>query len=142
PTLTSIAGEKAGILKPGVPAVIARQHPESERAILSHTEAPLIWTRDWPVEDLELTAHFSRFRVCGVGVECPLAGEHQVDNALTAAVALRQLGAPPDGIAATVWPARLERVRAAPEIVLDGAHNPAGVDALASYIERFYFGRR
>ncbi len=49
---------------------------------------------------------------------------------------------PPGGIANTCWPGRLERVSEQPEIILDGAHNPAGTRALASYIRRFYAGRR
>ena len=75
-------------------------------------------------------------------MHCPLAGEHQVQNALTATVALHQLGFGASGISQTKWPGRLERVRERPEIILDGAHNIAGTQALASYIERFYFGRR
>ena len=46
------------------------------------------------------------------------------------------------GIARAEWPGRLERVSEHPEIVLDGAHNPAGARALAAYIARFYAGRR
>ncbi len=45
------------------------------------------------------------------------------------------------GIAAARWPGRLERISERPEIILDGAHNPAGARALAAYIDRFYAGR-
>ncbi len=69
-----------------------------------------------------------------------------MENAVTAAVALDALGVPgaaiEAGIAAARWPGRLERVREQPEIILDGAHNPAGARALAAYIDRFYSGRR
>jgi dihydrofolate synthase/folylpolyglutamate synthase len=106
-------------------------------------------TSAWQVHDLELDARGSRFRLSGkreLRIECPLAGEHQVENAVTAAVALSALGIPDAaveaGIAQAVWPGRLERVAERPEIVLDGAHNPAGARALASYIARFYQGRR
>ena len=79
-------------------------------------------------------------------IVCPLAGEHQVENAATAAVALTRLGvsdrAIEEGISRAQWPGRLERVSENPEIILDGAHNPAGARALAAYIERFYAGRR
>jgi dihydrofolate synthase/folylpolyglutamate synthase len=75
-----------------------------------------------------------------------LAGEHQVENAATAGVALTRLGVSEAqiaaGIAQTRWPGRLERVSEDPEIILDGAHNPAGARALAAYIQRFYAGRR
>ena len=46
------------------------------------------------------------------------------------------------GIAQVHWPGRLEHISERPEIILDGAHNPAGARALAAYIERFYCGRR
>jgi dihydrofolate synthase/folylpolyglutamate synthase len=69
-----------------------------------------------------------------------------VENAVTAAVALLQLGvsksAIESGIGKTSWPGRMERVSESPEIILDGAHNPAGARALAAHIERFYSGRR
>jgi dihydrofolate synthase/folylpolyglutamate synthase len=150
-SLESIAAEKAGILKPGVPAVFAAQRFEVERA-LKEREAALgitaIRTSTWKVEDLTLHPRGSKFRAVGpisVQVDCPLAGEHQVENALTAILALHQLGVPHGaierGIAGARWPGRLERVCQNPEIILDGAHNPAGARALAAYIDRFYRGR-
>ncbi len=60
-----------------------------------------------------------------------------MDNAVTAILALEELGAPPEGIAETRWPGRLEYVAPNPDILLDGAHNPAGARALARYLERF-----
>ena len=48
----------------------------------------------------------------------------------------------PEGIAATRWPGRLELVAERPDIILDGAHNVAGTQALASYIRRFHSRRR
>jgi dihydrofolate synthase/folylpolyglutamate synthase len=137
-TLGEIAAEKFGILKPGVPAVMARQVEQVSRPVHS----PLVSTTDWPIDDLHLTKDGSSFRTRGMEVHCPLAGEHQVENALTATAALHQLGHSPAGIAQTQWPGRLERIRERPEIILDGAHNIAGTQALASYVERFYFGRR
>lgn len=144
-SLESIAGEKAGILKPGAPAVFARQRPEAARVL----EARLVdarWTEHWPVSDLELDARGSRFRLADLRIHCPLAGEHQVENAVTAAVALMRLGvansAIESGIASAEWPGRLEHVSDSPEIILDGAHNPAGARALAAYIQRFYANRR
>jgi dihydrofolate synthase/folylpolyglutamate synthase len=145
-TIEQIAAEKAGILKPGVPAVFAEQRPEAEAILRAQAQAPYALSRDWPIADLAINARGSHFRLCGPTgsseVVCPLAGEHQVENARVAAIALRQLGVSPAGIASTHWPARLEQVSERPEIVIDGAHNPAGARALASYIRRFYSGRR
>ena len=141
-TLDQIAVEKAGILKPGVPAIFAEQLPEAESVLRAHAKGPYALSRDWPITNLEITARGSRFRMRGLEIVCPLAGEHQVENARTAAIALHQLNVSPAGIAQTCWPGRLERVSEQPEIILDGAHNPAGARALAGYIRRFYSGRR
>jgi dihydrofolate synthase / folylpolyglutamate synthase len=141
-TIEKIAAEKAGILKPGVPAVFAEQRPEAEAVLRAHAQAAYTLSRDWPVTDLSIDARGSRFRLRGVEIVCPLAGEHQVENARVAAIALTELGVSPAGIRSTCWPARLEHVSEKPEIIIDGAHNPAGTRALAAYIRRFYSGRR
>lgn len=142
-TIEQIAAEKAGILKPGVPAVFAEQRPEAEAVLRAHAQGPFVRSRDWPVTDLHIDARGSRFGLRDIGeVHCPLAGEHQVENARVAAIALGQLGVSAAGIATACWPARLERVSEHPEIIIDGAHNPAGTRALAAYIRRFYSGRR
>ena len=133
-TLEQIASEKYGILKPGIPAVVVPA-PDVPRPVIS---APVTYTSDWSIEDLELTARGSTFHTRGLEIHCPLAGEHQVENALTATIALQKLGHSPAGIAQTEWPGRLERMREQPEIILDGAHNIAGTQALVHYIERFY----
>ncbi|MDW8354444.1 MAG: folylpolyglutamate synthase/dihydrofolate synthase family protein [Bryobacterales bacterium] len=152
--IESIAREKAGILKPGVPAVMAPQRPEAEaviRARAAEIGAPILSVTEWQTADLDLRADGSRFAArgpCGfrIQIECPLAGQHQVDNAVTAVAALRALDVPPEaireGIRRVVWPGRLERVAARPAIILDGAHNPGGARALATYIARFWAGRK
>ncbi|MCP5113281.1 MAG: bifunctional folylpolyglutamate synthase/dihydrofolate synthase [bacterium] len=153
PSLRGIAREKAGILKPGVPAVFARQRHSVTR-LLNQRAGELgiatVSTSDWKVENLRVDSRGSRFTARGpyneIHVRCPLAGEHQVDNALTAAVVLGELGVSSGdtetGIRCAQWPGRLEVVSGAPEIVLDGAHNPAGMRALARHIQRFYSNRR
>lgn len=140
-TLAKIAAEKAGILKPGVPAIFAEQPGEAETILRAHAQGPYTLTREWAITDLSVHARGSRFRLRDLDIVCPLAGQHQVENARTAAIALRQLGVSPAGIASTRWPGRLEQVSRQPEIILDGAHNPAGARALADYIRRFYSGR-
>ncbi|HEY1207667.1 MAG: folylpolyglutamate synthase/dihydrofolate synthase family protein [Bryobacteraceae bacterium] len=150
--LSAIAEEKAGILKPGVPAVFAAQRPEAAQTLATAAAAlgiEPVWTSDWRVADLALYPGGSCFRLMGpreYRIDCPLAGEHQVTNAVTAVAALDQLGLPAEaireGIRQARWPGRLERVSATPEIILDGAHNPAGARALAAYINRFFDGRR
>lgn len=152
-TIPQIAFEKAGILKPGRPAVISRQHPEAMHVLegrAAETRSELRRASDWRVDHLELHPYGSRFHAvgpgCAVEIDLHLIGAHQVENALTAIAALHLLGLPADtirrGIAATVWPGRLERVRQSPDVFLDGAHNPAGARALAGYIRHSHHARR
>jgi dihydrofolate synthase/folylpolyglutamate synthase len=152
-TIPKIAAEKAGIIKPGRPAVFARQHREAEEvleAAARAVDAPFVRAADWSIRGLHFGPYESRFCAVGPGafinVDCRLIGAHQIENALTAAVALSRLGLVPEeirrGIAAARWPGRLEIVAHRPEILLDGAHNPAGARALAVYVERFLRRRR
>lgn len=141
-SIEAIAGEKAGILKAGVPAVFAPQRPEALAVLRARTEPiPLL-----EAQDVEVHRRGSRFRIDGMWVECPLAGAHQVENTRVAVTALRQLGigdeAIRSGIAAARWPGRLERLRESPELIVDGAHNPAGARALAKYVDEFYQGEK
>ncbi|MGA8599644.1 MAG: folylpolyglutamate synthase/dihydrofolate synthase family protein [Bryobacteraceae bacterium] len=147
-TISSIAFEKAGILKPGVPLVSAEQIPEAEEVIVRRAEelrCPIIRTVDSAVENIELTQYGSRFRLLGEEFACSLPGAHQVQNAVTAIVACREFGLKTDairkGVASARWPGRLEYVARRPDFILDGAHNPAGAKALASYIRRFFRDR-
>ncbi len=146
--IESIAAEKAGILKPGVPAVFARQRPEAARVLdrrAAELDIPVTRAASAFIQKLSLDARGSRFELSGatpLSIRCPLAGEHQAENAVTAALALLACGVDrrsiETGIAAARWPGRLERVQEHPAMILDGAHNPAAARALAAYITRFY----
>src|SRR5581483_6870786 len=128
----------------GVPAVFAPQRPEAEKVLegrAREVNAPFTSVAGWQISDICLDARGSRFTLAGestLQIRCPLAGAHQVDNAATAAIALLRLGvsepAIEEGIARTRWPGRLELVSQTPEIIIDGAHKPAGARALAAYI--------
>jgi len=147
-SLESIAAEKAGILKAGRAAVFAQQRPESLR-ILEHRalelNVPVTHSSSWRIEDLALRKFGSHFTLVSdeeIPIDCPLAGAHQVENARTAVAALTLFGVPAPviriGIAGSQWPGRLERIASNPDIILDGAHNPAGARALADHIQRFF----
>ena len=150
--IESIAAEKAGILKLGVPAVFARQRPEAASVLdrrAAELGVPVTRAAEWPIQTMSLDARGSRFELPGatpLSIRCPLAGEHQAENAVTAALALLACGVDrrsiEAGIAAARWPGRLEQVRERPTIILDGAHNPAAARALAAYIARFYAATR
>ena len=156
----AIAAEKAGILKPGTRAVVAPQRPEAwavieERAKQLGVELIRIG-RDWQARSLSEQQGCYRFEACKppgenspvktIEIAVPLAGEHQVWNALTAAASLDALGTPPAaisrGIGSTEWPGRLERLPGRPEVLLDAAHNPAGARALANFLTKHENGRR
>ncbi len=156
----SIAAEKAGILKPGTRAVVAPQRLEAwavieERAKQLGVEVIRIG-RDWQARSLSEQRGCYRFEAWKtpdenspaktIEIALPLAGEHQVWNALTAAASLDALEAPPTaisrGIGSTEWPGRLERLPGRPEVLLDAAHNPAGARALANFLTKHENGRR
>ncbi len=146
-TLAGIAGEKAGILKAGVPAVIGAQKPEALAAIEARAaalETPLQRHGvEWNVrhdgdglryEGSSGTSHFPR---------PALAGAHQIGNAGIAIACVEALdaGAFPraaiaEGLRGAHWPGRLQqifppRLAAGWEVWLDGGHNAAAGEALA-----------
>jgi dihydrofolate synthase / folylpolyglutamate synthase len=119
-TIESIAAEKAGIIKPHVPVVSAKQEEAAETVIRSRAaecEAPLEFV-NWPY----------------VASSVRLAGEHQRQNAAIAVAALRSGGVAASedaihrGLAHIDWPARFQRWDE--RTLIDGAHNPAGAQVL------------
>jgi dihydrofolate synthase/folylpolyglutamate synthase len=147
-TLEAIAGEKAGIIKAGVPVVMATQESVASCVIEERARelaSPAIRVDMSRVEVMEACADGSRFRLDENEYECALPGRHQVVNAVTAILACRALGLHSEkirlGLKRVVWPGRLEYVSRKPDFVLDGAHNPAGAAALAAYIREFCAGR-
>ena len=155
-TLTLIAGEKAGILKPGVPVVVAPQEPPALGAIQSRAEAvgaPVrLVGRD--VALVDRGAEFSVFtpRRRYQRLRVPLVGRHQRVNAATAIALAEEATASRgirltgklarEGLAAVRWRARIETVAERPRIVVDAAHNLASVQALLATLRaEFAFDR-
>ncbi len=150
-TLAAIAGEKAGIIKRGVPVVTGRQAPEV-LAVLADTAggmaAPLAARdRNWWIEPAAEGALFTESTGRLALPRPGLLGAHQLDNAGIAIAALRRAGLDVPGpawaaIAQVDWPARLQRLggalsrRLPPgfELWLDGGHNPAAGAALAGVL--------
>ena len=120
-TLAEIAGEKAGIIKSGVAVVSAPQQPQAEEVIRARAAEC-----GSPVQFVNETYH---------GSPIALRGEYQKQNAAVAIAALHaaniQLGekAIVRGLAAIEWPARFQKWDE--RTIIDGAHNPAAVRALA-----------
>ena len=163
-TLSSIAGEKAGIIKPGAPVVIAPQSGEAMTAIIARCRemnAPVIETSDLlDIEaeggDENIGRYLFRYRtrhdeyVARLG----LRGRHQITNALVAIHIAEQLQTAGfdipsptivEGLNRAEWPGRLEMVRPSPSeaclapiILLDGAHNAAGARALRDFLDEHF----
>ncbi len=152
-TIAQIASEKAGILKPGVPAIIARQNDEAMAVIervAAKTRSPLTvlgqQADGWRDQDRLLIQTETALH------DLPLPslyGAHQIDNAALAVLAILTLNderiteaALAKGVSNVVWPARFQRLTSGPlaqqaakagsDLWLDGGHNPHAARALAT----------
>ena len=150
-TLTEIAGEKAGILKRGIPCVVGPQHDEALEVIERRAAAlgaPLfVHGQHWHVT----VEHGRLIYQDETGLrDLPmpnLLGPHQMGNAGMAIAVLRHLRFPDTALEAAVtqaeWPARMQRLKTGPlvtmagraELWLDGGHNPAAGKILRSTLE-------
>lgn len=152
-TLAAIAAEKAGIIKQGRPVVIARQEPEALATLLATAArlaaTPFVWDVDYSAS---WEAAGLRFSGLGAGFSCQpaLKGLFQGVNAAAAIAAARFLGRQAStindaaiirGVESASWPGRLELFPGRPAMLLDGAHNPAGVAALVEALAGFSFRR-
>lgn len=152
-TLTSVAREKAGVIKTGIPVVCGPLPADADRVIAEtcrERDARMIRTIDRVTTTVEVSGggtivslHTPHHRLDRVPLA--LGGRHQAINAATAVTLLEELhslnvrvdgDAILAGLTATKWPGRLERFRwGGSEVLLDAAHNPAGASALAEYLQ-------
>ena len=162
-TIEAIAGEKAGIVKPGVPAVSQPQTPEALAVIERRCRAvgaPLVLlgrdvTWRWgPAEEggrrgIGVEVRTPRARYGGLFI--PLMGEHQAVNAAAAMAAAELVGPLAPRLTAEAvrqslrqvhWPGRMEFHPGRPDLLLDGAHNRASVERLLAAVAAHFPGRR
>jgi dihydrofolate synthase/folylpolyglutamate synthase len=157
-TIQEVATEKAGIIKPGK-IVVVREQPDDALKVIEARAVDvgatlLLEERDWEVEVRVPAVGGQQFRVRGVHgtydeLFLPMFGEHAVRNAAAAIVAVESIvghALDPDAtrvaIDALRIPGRLEVITRSPLIILDGAHNPAGAEALARTLsESFTWSR-
>jgi dihydrofolate synthase/folylpolyglutamate synthase len=153
-TLAEIAGEKAGILKPGVPCIVGQQPGEALEVIEARAAALgaqlMVHGRDWLVR----TEHgrlVYQDEQCLWDLDPPrLMGPHQVGNGGIAIAALRALGlaqrAAQAALSTAIWPARMQRLTRGPlaealpagaELWLDGGHNAAAGEAIAAVLDEW-----
>lgn len=165
-TLTEIATEKGGIIKPGRPVVLAPQAQEAREALLKIAKArnaPVIETeKEYSIEPLKHTLRSQTFQIQSrhfaiqghnistnspLRLTIPLLGAHQIDNAATAVAALdiiRLSGFHPTrktlqaGFRNVYWPARFEILRENPPIVIDSAHNGDSMQRLAQTVDEYF----
>ena len=160
-SLREIASEKAGIIKPAVPVVMAEQQPDARAILLAKAaefHSPAIETSAaFTVESqqFELGCIRASVRENTTGrvfaLAPQLAGRFQMQNALNAVAAARLLpsqgfsiddAAIEPGIRTAAWPGRIEKVHSSPDIYLDGAHNPSAARELAAYLAQNFAGRK
>jgi dihydrofolate synthase/folylpolyglutamate synthase len=153
--ITGIAAEKAGIIKPGSIALLAEQTPEVAEVLLRKAvEVDATVARaglEFGVLRRDVAVGGQMLKLQGLGgayddIFLPLHGPHQANNAALALAAVeaffgagaqRMLDpeAIREGFASVIVPGRLERVRSAPSVFVDAAHNPHGAQALAEALD-------
>ena len=154
-TLEEIAGEKAGIIKQNVP-VVCYPAQESVRRVFAEAaaakHAPLIQLDESAILHAEGDMYGSTvtYQLADEwdNLRIGLPGQYQQRNAMTVLALVEELRrqghhipeeAIRKGLAETVWPARLEW---SGNVLIDGAHNPQGVDALVQYVDAYLADRR
>lgn len=145
-TLAEIAGEKAGIIKQGVPVVSAPQEPEVRKVIEGVAVKAQSTLMEVALSQLDgTTEHFSyRGRT---DLSLGLSGSFQLVNAATALDVIDMVNAAGwnvsekairEGLKLASWPGRFEVVSEEPLIIFDGGHNVSGMDALARALDERY----
>lgn len=159
-TLPLIAGEKAGIIKPGVPVVCSPQKEEALDVIkmkAKKKEVPLILVgKDWLFEKCSSSLDGQEMKIWKKGEEkikfhIQLLGSYQVQNAVTAFAALQEAHNAglkitnsdiKKGFAETFWPGRFEILQREPVVILDSAHNQDSAQKLYQAMDEYFPGRR
>lgn len=153
-TVEKIAREKAGIIKKNCPTVLAPNQCDEAMGVIAEKCAEMessltICTTD-AVKVQSMTPTVNHVYYGDMRLMIPLAGPHQIENAVTAVNAARVisqngLSIKEDNIAAGIAtariPARFEVLSGRPLVILDGAHNPDGIDALCRSIDTLLDGR-
>lgn len=152
-TLPQIAMEKAGIIKKDTPVAVAPQQTEAVRRVFyeaaAAVHAPILDVAEDPPHIHEINAFGARFSFRKHEAQIQLAGRHQIDNACLSIAGidfLRRRGFDlPEGkcmaaLKEAVWPGRLEWI--GNDVLIDGAHNPHGAQALANFAKEYLSQRR
>jgi len=149
-TIEDIAQQKCGIIKENSYAVTSKQEASAMKIIENtarNLKTPLAKSENIEINILSQELDKSIFEYNGTELTLKLAGEHQIENAKTALATLEILRLNDNlnisdndikkGFLYAVNPARLETLCTSPIVLLDGAHNPNGIEALKNAINRF-----
>lgn len=158
-TIEQIAGEKAGIIKPGTPCVLAAGNTQAAAEVIrqaaQQTGSRLMLAGNCKAELVNDSLDGQVFNLSGEGLtykelEIKLLGAHQISNAVTSVLAVLELGrqgfvVPETAIRAGLnqarWPGRMEVLRREPLVMIDGAHNPQGAETLAAAVRKYFAGK-
>ena len=164
-TLAEIAGEKAGILKPGIPLVLSPQVDEARRSILhiaAERSVPVVEVgRDYLYRPLDKSRTGQQLEVWSAGsygkvssqveLSIPLLGDHQLVNAATAYAALMvarengiEVSVPgiKEGFRSVQWPGRFEILQQDPAMIIDSAHNQDSAQKLHIVLQDYFPGQK
>jgi dihydrofolate synthase/folylpolyglutamate synthase len=151
-TLAEIAGEKAGIIKEGVPVVSAPQTGEAlevlERIAELRNSPFILVGKDVKFERVSSSLDGQELTIndpqSTANLKIPLLGSHQIENAAIAYTALQASGIPisneaiPEGFSQVQWPARFEVLRREPPVVIDSAHNRDSARRLRETLNEYF----
>ena len=157
-TVEEIAMQKAGIIKDGIPVVTAAEGEALGpiQAMSLFKQAPLyIYGKAFTGQEVSSSMDGQTFTLSAgdyhSNYDVKLPGAHQILNTAVAVVAAK-LASKQDsrinemalhqGVAFTKWPGRLERISQKPDVILDGAHNPAGAAVLRAALDKYYSGKK
>ena len=163
-TISEIAREKAGIIKPVIPVVIGKQENGAKEVLLDAAKEntslviDVADEYDWEQKTFSLEGQVFTVSRCNKNEQgenygpfsLKLLGDHQIDNALNALAVMENL---PDkyqvsreslikGFSEARWPGRFEVLERNPLVIVDGAHNPDSFNKLAKTIEKYLNGKQ
>jgi dihydrofolate synthase/folylpolyglutamate synthase len=167
-TLTDIAREKCGIIKPGIPVVTGPQEPETMKVIEEISNSKGCSLTKVINTEVNIPPYMISYRLVNndvksmifdlktpqnsyLGLEIELMGRHQLDNAATAVGVVEELrftgidikrNAIYSGLKEVKWPGRLEILNERPTILIDGAHNIAGVKTLKQTLVQHFSNKK
>ena len=145
PDIETISKEKGGIIKPGIPVVLAKQEKASFLILqeISRSKNSKIIYQESP-QHIKISEQGTAFKIKNKFFKTPLIGRHQAFNAALSIATINHFDSKINdkiiqkGLDQTIWPARLQRMSIMPPIFYDVAHNVKGIDVMLDSINSLY----